>query len=186
MGLGFYPVRARPYDAAYWDKYRGYDQTPTGAALTQCRIELVKHYWSGRVVDIGIGGGRFMLEHGDAGGFDINPVAVEWLRQHEALVNPYTAPMDAACFWDSLEHIHDPAPILRNIRHWCFVSLPIFRDATHILMSKHFRPDEHCWYFTRKGLSIFMERFGFRLAERSTIEQKAGREDIETFAFRRN
>jgi hypothetical protein len=37
-------------------------------------------------------------------------------------------PVDVACFWDSLEHIHNPTPLLQNVRRWVFTSLPIFRN----------------------------------------------------------
>jgi hypothetical protein len=75
--------------------------------------------------------------------------------------------------------------LLANVREWVFVSLPIFRDAEHALRSKHFKPDEHCWYFTRNGLVFAMQTCGFALVSESNVETDLGREDIGTFAFRR-
>jgi len=66
-----------------------------------------------------------------------------------------------------------------------FVSLPIFRDAHHARTSKHFRPDEHYWYWTRAGFIWFAERCGFSVIEHNTMESLAGREDIETFVLAR-
>lgn len=186
-GIGWYPVEAQPYDLSYFEKYRSYDATPTGELLTNCRLDLVYRHHSGSVIDIGVGGGRFVLEHSSARGFDINPEAVEWLKGVKKWADPY-APnerIEAATFWDSLEHIHDPAPLLRNIRRFCFVSLPIFKDCNHILRSKHFRKDEHCWYFTRRGFERFMRSFDFAFVDHCTMEQAAGREDIESFVFER-
>lgn len=186
LGIGWYPVTAQPYDDAYWEKYRRYDASPIGDALTACRLAIVRRYCGDRpVVDVGIGGGRFVQEHGNAQGFDVNPRAVEWLKARKKFFDPYKSEVDSLSFWDSLEHIHNPEGLLRRVQKFVFVSLPIFRDADHVLASKHFRPDEHCWYFTRSGFLIFMARFGFHPIEESTMEQDAGREDIMTFAFAR-
>jgi hypothetical protein len=87
--------------------------------------------------------------------------------------------------WDVLEHISDFQPLLVNVREWLFLSLPIFTDAKHALRSKHFRPDEHCWYFTRDGLVFAMKMCGFVLISESSVETDLGREDIGSFAFRR-
>jgi len=184
-GIGWYPVEAQPYDKSYWEKYRRYDETPTGELLTTCRLDLVQQYHNGSIVDIGIGGGKFVTSHPDARGYDINPEAVAWLQWTDKWTDPYSSIVEAATFWDSLEHIHDPGPLLRNVRRYCFVSLPIFRDCNHILRSKHFRKDEHCWYFTRRGIGIFMRSFGFEQIDECSMEQAVGREDIESFVFER-
>jgi hypothetical protein len=185
LQIGWYPVSAQPYDKSYFEKYRSYDATPTGELLTDCRLDLVYRHHLGSVVDIGVGGGKFVAAHRDARGFDINPEAVAWLQWTEKWVDPYSSIVEAATFWDSLEHIHDPRPLLRNVRRFCFVSLPIFKDCSHILRSKHYRKDEHCWYFTRRGIEIFMRAAGFRQIEQNKMEQACGREDIETFVFER-
>lgn len=192
LGIGWYPVTEQPYDASYWHRYRALDRTPTGEALTALRLELVRKHWGGDLVDVGIGGGRFveerMQQHVErlcTWGFDVNPLAVEWLHGRAAYLDPSRNPISAATFWDSLEHIHDPAPVLANISRFAFVSLPIFTGPEHVLRSKHYRRDEHCWYFTRDGFARFMRSFGFELVEHNFMEQAAGREDIETFVFKR-
>ena len=185
LGIGWYPVRSSPYDLAYWEKYRGLDRTSVGDALTECRLELVRRHHKGQIVDIGIGGGRFVVEHADARGFDVNPYAVDWLQSMRLYTDPRKTQVDAACFWDSLEHIHDPRSIMANVSRYCFVSAPIFEDCAHVLRSKHFKPDEHCWYFTCSGIVKFMERFGFEMVEQTMMEQTCGREDIVSFVFAR-
>lgn len=188
LGLGYYPVKEAPYDGAYWDKYRAMDRTHIGDKLTTCRAALVRYYAGnlqpGQIVDVGIGGGRFVEDYG-CKGFDVNPEAVAWLAKHDRLVDPYTTPMECATFWDSLEHIHDPSPLLANVRRFAFVSCPIFDGPAHARRSKHYRPAEHCWYFTRRGLATFMGELGFEMVVSNTMEQSAGREDIGTFVFRR-
>ncbi len=184
-GIGWYPVEEQPYDLDYFEKYRSYDATPTGELLTDCRLDLVYRHYLGSLVDIGVGGGRFIESHASALGFDINPAAIEWLKSVDKWVDPYSSIMEAATFWDSLEHIHDPTKLLRNVRRFVFVSLPIFKDCNHILRSKHYRKDEHCWYFTRRGFEKFMRAFDFEIVEHSTMEQSCGREDIDSFVFER-
>jgi hypothetical protein len=65
------------------------------------------------------------------------------------------------------------------------MSIPIFSGKDHALASKHFRPDEHYWYFTKVGLMGFMLGLGFTCRSESSFEIALGREDIQTFAFRR-
>lgn len=160
------------------------DQTDIGRRLTKSRIHWVRTFFDGRLCDIGIGGGRFVTECG-AMGYDINPDARAWLKSLGAWCDPYQSPIDAVSFWDSLEHIHDPSPLLHNVRSWAFISLPVFDGPEHVLRSKHFRKDEHCWYFTERGLVDFMREHGFELVGSSVMEQLAGREDIRSYAFRR-
>lgn len=185
LGIGWYPVDDQPYDAAYWERYRKMDQSSSGELLTQMRSDWVaQHASTSDLCDIGIGGGRFTEEVSQAG-FDVNPSAIDWLKTNGFWRNPYVERFSSLTFWDSLEHIADPRPLLEQIRTWAFVSIPIFKDSEHILRSKHFRKDEHCWYFTRAGFQSFMKMHGFECRGVSIMEQNAGREDIETFAFRR-
>lgn len=161
------------------------DVTPTGARLTEMRMNLVDNYHHGLVVDVGIGGGRFCQERPYTRGFDINPEAVKWLKSHHLWHDPYLSKCDAVTFWDCFEHIHDPLPLLANVRSHVFMSLPIFDNVEQVLHSKHFRPDEHCWYFTPRGLEHFMERAGFWLVYSDRREEDAGREGIGSFVFTR-
>ncbi|HBO2877722.1 TPA: hypothetical protein NH523_006434, partial [Pseudomonas aeruginosa] len=75
LGMGFHPRPPMDYTGPYFEKYQLLDATPMGAALTRARIDLVRRHFTGQVVDIGIGGGRFVTESG-AMGFDVNPEAV--------------------------------------------------------------------------------------------------------------
>jgi hypothetical protein len=184
LEIGWFNVVAHPYDAAYWERYRAYDATPCGAQLTAMRRALVQRHWPGTAVDIGIGGGRFVEEF-SAFGYDINPLAVDWLKARGSWLDPYRRPVDCATFWDSLEHIADPRPLLANVTRWAFVSIPIFADCDDIIRSRHYRKDEHFWYFTRAGFVEFLRMQGFALAESNCMEQSAGRAQIESFAFRR-
>lgn len=159
--------------------------TAIGRALFNARIAFVARHYSGSLLDVGIGSGEFILRRPEfTCGYDINPIGVKWLKDRKLWADPYlvTYPLS---MWDVLEHIDDFVPLLENCREWLFLSLPIFRDATHALGSKHFRPKEHVWYFTRDGLEWIMSRLGFALIECNDEETKIGREDIMSFAFQR-
>lgn len=185
LGMGFYPVEDQPYDAEYFEKYKGYADTPMGHALTQERVNLVNRYTKAPIVDVGIGCGQFVEARPNTFGYDINPAGVAYLRERGLWCDPTVTPIHSATFWDSLEHIHEPASVLDNIQVYAFVSLPIFRDANHILRSKHFRKDEHCWYWTHDGFVGWMSAKGFRHLETLHFESRLGRKDIFTYVFER-
>lgn len=184
-GIGWYPVTASPYNASYWQHYREMDRTGIADKLSAARVDWARK-WSADPecsVDVGIGGGRFCIDMG-CKGWDVNPIAMAWLLDHGKALDPTLRKVDTAFFWDSLEHIHDPRPILKNVERLVLASMPIYTGVDHVLRSKHFKKDEHCWYFTAVGLTRFMERQGFVLAGWNKMEQPM-REDIETFAFLR-
>lgn len=191
IGIGWYPVEAgnEPYDQGYFDRFARDAQTPLGQALMQGRLEFVERHYQGALVDIGIGSGAFVelrQKHGrPTWGYDVNPAGIAWLDERRLRVDPYRCPFDAMTLWDVLEHIPYYPPLLANVRKWLFVSTPIYRDAEHVLRSKHFRPLEHCFYFTQPGLVYAMKLCGFELVSESTFETDLGREDIGTFAFKR-
>jgi hypothetical protein len=188
LGLGFYPVTASPAAAGYFKHYQALADTDIGRRLNAARVAMLRRHWSWDgfgACDIGIGAGTFVEALPLACGFDVAPDGIAWLRQRGRFCDPYAEPIGAACFWDSLEHIHDPAPLLTNVRFLVLASLPIFRDAAHVLGSKHFKRDEHCWYFTGGGLRWFMARLGWRCIEENSDESALGREDIRSYAFRR-
>jgi len=189
-GMGYYPVQESPYDAAYWQKYAEYAETDLGRRLNELRLALLDRYAGvGTVCDVGIGCGQFVASLRVAGreayGNDVNPTAVAWLRERGWWLEPREAPVRTLTFWDSLEHIGDAGAVLRSASGFVLVSLPIFQDARHVLASKHFRRDEHTFYWTRSGLLAYMRENGLECLEHNTMESLAGREDIETFVFRR-
>jgi len=191
LGIGHYPVTAgvEPYDQEYFERFARDAETPLGLCLMQARVDFVELHYQGTLVDVGIGCGAFIerrqAHKRETYGYDVNPAGIKWLAARELHVDPYHAQFDAVSLWDVLEHIPDFQRLLANVRKWVFVSLPIFTDAEHVLRSKHFRPAEHCWHFTREGLLYAMKLCGFALVSASKVESDLGREDIGTFAFKR-
>jgi hypothetical protein len=185
--IGFYPVKIDwQYDLSYFEKYEAYKETEMGKTLNSKRLKLVEK-WIGdsRVVDIGIGAGQFVESRPNTWGYDINPYGIRWLLDRRLWWDPYQKDPDNATFWDSMEHIERPDKLLERIRSHVFISMPIYRDFDHVLSSKHFKPNEHFWYFTREGLIWFMRESGFGLLEENRMETELGREDIGTFVFRK-
>lgn len=185
-GYGYYPVTvgAAPYDEAYFEKYVGYENTEIGRRINEFRVGLARKHCD-CVIDVGIGSGTFVAAHGNALGYDINPAGVRWLKDRGVFADPYDG-CDAVTCWDSLEHIPYPTELLSRVREKVIVSIPIFDNAEHVLKSKHFRKDEHFWYFTRQGFINFMAKAGFRVIEHSLMETLLGRDGIETFVFTRS
>jgi hypothetical protein len=184
QGIGFYPVKEQPYDFSYFEKYKELSKTPIGKALNKARIDLVNKYTDGEVLDIGIGSGDFVKNRPNTKGYDINPHAVKWLTENKLFKNPIK-PTNSLTFWDSLEHIHEPKKLLESAKEYVFVSCPIYKDLKHLLGSKHYKPSEHCWYWTLDGVKTFMKSYGFELLEYNWQETDIGREDIGSFVFKR-
>lgn len=176
----------------YFDKYVGYANTEMGKAITAFRLEFVLKYAGSNVsvCDVGIGCGdfldamrRFVLR---AVGYDVNDAALDWLAERRLYADPYISRVDVMTFWDSLEHIPNFDLILQNCMQWAFISMPIYLDLhDDVLSSKHYRKDEHFWYFTHIGLVETMYQLGFSFVASSNKERELGREAITTFAFRR-
>lgn len=190
IGIGYLPIRdPAPYDAAYFERYKQQADTSIGRALMDIRTDQVMRVMTGgELVDVGIGCGAFIeamqaISHTIAVyGSDVNPAGCEWLRAR-GILWPEGFDSTGLSMWDVLEHIPDFGPVLRRARKYVFLSVPLFTDREHALRSKHFRPQEHCWYFTEDGIEYAMARHGFRMAEAHTFEVAAGREDVMSFSF---
>lgn len=180
------------YNDEYFKMYIERDASPIGEKLTQCRIELVRHFVHEptQLLDIGVGGGAFLraarAKGWTAHGYDINPTAVKMLKTTGSYRDiDYLGQDWVVTFWDSLEHITNPGMYLFCVKDYCFVSMPIYRDVAHVMISKHYKPGEHVWYFTHEGLVKFMEKYGFLWVVKYDTEIKLGREDAWQYVFRR-
>lgn len=186
LGRGWHTRPAMRYEGQYFAHYQKLDNTKMGALLTRARLDLVSKYCApGETVDIGIGGGRYVQESGGLG-FDVCDDAVVWLKSMGAYFNPYqNCGADAITCWDSLEHIPDPGLLLKQVKEWLFVSLPICESRDEWAASKHFKPGEHVHYFTRNGFLRWCAEQGFECVEMNRVESDLGREGIMSFAFKR-
>src|ERR1017187_3224838 len=116
-GHGFLKSEGYDYGEEYWEKYQGY-VNDLGHRLTAARIDFIKRNLGtlDGLCDVGIGSGEF-VDKAKCKGFDVNPFAKEWLTRHENYGDPYAENFKALSFWDVLEHIEDPSPLLRKAEH---------------------------------------------------------------------
>lgn len=187
LGYGWHPREPMSYEGDYWESYVERDASPMGAALTRARMDLVKRFMdmdAHKVVDIGIGGGRF-VDQMNCKGFDVNDRAIMWLDDRDAFHNPYWENCEAITCWDSLEHIPDPEALIGCVDKFVFVSMPIYESAHECLNSKHYKPGEHLWYFSKRGLIEYMQTIGFECLDIDDVESRLGRDGIYSFVFRR-
>ncbi len=200
IGIGYYNTKrelggdeTKVYDESYFRRYMSYSKSPIENDLNDARLSIVKmlSLEMETLCDVGIGNGSFVETCKASGythvrGLDVNPLAMDWLAWNKLMALP-DEKFDLMTFWDSLEHIENFDRLLsEKLNRWglVFVSCPIYRDLNHILSSKHFRKDEHCWYWTNTGLKTHMKLYDFECIWEGTPEQDCGREDIGTFVFK--
>jgi len=183
--FGFLDIIPREYDEEYFKKYEQYAKTELGRQLTEGRIAFIDRHYTGKLLDVGVGCGQFVKARENTFGYDINKAAIEELKKIDKYINLYDSVFPAYSFFDSFEHIKDLSSLLNAMpsKTKLFISIPIFNDMAHVLRSKHFRPDEHYWYFTTQGLIKCMLDYGFICIDIDNFEIRAGREDIWSFAF---
>ncbi len=182
-----------PYDEAYFQKCAGYEGQQIAERINAGRIALVEKYLSrfpfsrdDFVLDVGVGSGEFIKKRRRTFGYDINPVAVDWLKTWGFWAENF-GNFRAFTFWDVIEHIDVPEIYFKRIPtgSLLFTSIPIFEDLADIRESRHYRPGEHLYYFTDRGLVEWMQLYGFDLLERQAFEIDAGRDSILDYAFRK-
>ena len=174
------------YDAPYYAKCLSYEDQEIARKINAGRIAMVeRHIGSNWLVDVGIGSGEFIKKRPRTVGYDVNPVAIEWLKRNDLWAD--LSEHSSFSFWDVIEHCETPELYLRCVplHGFVFFSLPIFYGLGGIRTSKHYRPGEHLYYWTEEGFVAWMSRHGFMLLERSDFEIAAGRESIYSFAFKR-
>lgn len=189
LGIGYLKSHATDdevYDIDYWEKYQRMTDTQMGYDLTQARYDLVKKYTNpNQVLDVGIGSGQF-VKAADCFGFDVNQHAIAWLKSQNRYAHYNDDYSWNITMWDVLEHIDNPTEVLSRVDEYFIMSTPVYMNMEQCLTSKHFRINEHIWYFTTTGCIEFMRYFGFKCLEISSIETKLGREAIESFVFKRS
>lgn len=174
------------YDENYFQSYVERAKTEMGEKLNQTRMELcdIEIKDSDSICDVGIGGGAFVSKY-TGQGFDVNPHAVQWLKENNYYANPYEFEFDYLTMWDVIEHIDNVKPLLNNVRKGVVISTPIYKDFYDVINSKHFKPNEHLWYFTDYGIRNYMRLFGFECVHADTRETDLGRESIGSYIFRK-
>lgn len=179
------------YGITYFENYVKRADTEISCLINQARINLVEKYCNRCILDIGIGSGEFIRRSNiKVYGYDINPYGIKWLEERQLFVNPYVKineNIQGITLWDTLEHIKNPQELLTKIPSgvFLFVSLPTFEDLARLKQSKHYKPNEHYYYFSVDGFRRYITDSGFEVIEHNDCETQAGREGITSFVSRR-
>lgn len=174
------------YGESYWQNYNNIEETETAKKLNEFRKNISVKYAS-TILDIGIGSGAYLKTiNCKKYGYDVNPYAIEWLKENKMFHDPYSddnSSIDGFCSWDVLEHIENPNILLSKLplKSFLFVSLPVFPNLEMVHLSKHYKPNEHLQYFTTKGVINFLQLSGFDVVEIRSDESQIGRESVMTF-----
>lgn len=187
--IGFYPVMDSWYDDLYFEASIQNSLSKIAKPLYEFRASIINKYASGKVLDFGTGCGAFLAYRKNTVGYDICPKSIDYLKKEKLFFDFYRNGLDGIdgiAFFDVLEHIKNADSIFKRITsQHVFISLPLFRNKAHVLKSKHFKVNEHFWYFTLKSINSFIEKQGFEIIEERNDETIIGREDIFTFVIKR-
>lgn len=198
LGVAFQDdmTRSVEYGADYFAKYESYRADKRYGDVEDVRVALAERIGH-PIIDIGIGCGAFLeacLLRGLEvfGGLDVNPKAIAWLQERALYLPSLRFPNVSVSLtlWDVLEHFRNPHELLDRTRigDVLIVSLPVYDDLRiEVLTSKHYRPDEHYYYFTKWGIVKWLHEYGFRVSEYNENETlpNCGRSGIGTFVARR-
>ena len=151
------------YDASYAHQYDFRPVTQMSDLrwnFIQAALDLQS---ASRVLDVGYGNGAF-LKRAEAAGMSIFGIDLH-TEDFGVPVVGFDTPQDydLVCFFDSLEHLPDFAPIFGLNAHHVIVSIP---NTPSFIQTKpecwrHFKPGEHLHYFSRTSLDMLMRIWGF-------------------------
>ena len=206
-GYAYQKDRSKPieYGNDYFDKlkkYEGADRSDRAQKISGGRVRMVKRYeeyWSSfaheNILDYGCGACTFIKTildddyfHIFPRGWDVMTESKRNMPQGSRWFDPYNENMreiGLITMWDVIEHLPEPSKLLDLVKHGTCVilSTPLYDSLDDIKDSKHYRPNEHFWYFTDKGIKVFMAEHGFFFEEQQYFEMAAGRENIGTYVF---
>lgn len=174
------------YGQEYFDMYASYEGNQASERILSAKNTTINRWYTGEVLDVGIGSGEFIKSRPGTYGCDINPAGIEWLEER-GLYDDHIESFGGVCFWDVLEHARDPSLYLKRISQGAFLfcSLPVYTDLCDVKTSKHYKPDEHLYYFLRDQFGRWAEFYDFELLEYNDLLAEAGREGIGTYVLRK-
>lgn len=150
------------YDANYAHQY---DNRPV-KEMSELRWDFIQSGLGlgrgSRILDVGYGNGAF-LKRAEAAGMAIFGIDLHTEDFGIPVVDFDTdLVFDLICFFDSLEHFPDFAPILGLKASCAVVSIP---DTPNFILHdpgswRHFKPGEHLHYFSHRSLDMFMANWG--------------------------
>jgi hypothetical protein len=146
------------YGGGYLDRWRQFEAASRELSARRAQLLHALAPAAYTILDYGCGLGHFVSAARqigfDAWGFDIGGV------------EPEANCWDAVTFFDSLEHLTDPADTIKTLSpRIVFISLPECHkpgDPEWFLSWKHRKPGEHLWHWNRWGLDNFMELLNYQ------------------------
>lgn len=153
------------------------------------RYDMVAKYKKkGSVLDIGSSTGTLLIIFREQGwhtkGIEPSKKASDLARlsgldiiSHEFEEVNIDEQFDVICASHILEHVADPRIFLTKVKQLLksdgllLLDLPNFSSMSAKLLGSrwyYILPDEHRWHFTRKSLSVLLDRVGFRVLETNT------------------
>ncbi len=154
------------------------------------KVRLVERYSSrGRVLDVGCGDGKFLwalpADRYERSGIERSAETVDLVRRripdlhllagdiHSRDLEPRT--YDVITFWHVLEHLPDPAPVLRRVHEllrpggWLFISLPCI-DSVQARLFRRFwygfdDVPRHLHHLSKASLNLLLVKAGFRIVD---------------------
>jgi SAM-dependent methyltransferase len=173
------------YKNSYAECYIGYQQTPINDPLNLFRLGLISRWLrtGDSVLDIGCCIGefiRFAERYYSCVGYDPNQFAIKIARSRVnspiyGELNGKVPHVKMVTMFDVIEHLQDPYGFLDNLRDNYLLpngtivvitpnvdSIPVW-DETSLQNWKHYKPEEHLFLYSEKGLTTLFERSGFQV-----------------------
>lgn len=188
-------VSPRPVDTAPYYDGRYYTDPDVGYRGYASHAERSRAEWSerldelaasspqqGRLLDVGCASGEFLEQARERGwqvrGIELSQWAVEQARTVRSLdVLQGSLPdarfdartFEAVTFFDCVEHVREPAAVLRDIRRVLvpggvlLLSTGALRHEDPLLESHWYYPPWHLYYFSESTMTALLARAGFEL-----------------------
>lgn len=182
------------YQDSYFcgDEYADYvnDKPVIQRTLNGHHSLLLRHVAAGSsILEVGCAFGYFleMLQRSfpESEGIDVCESAVTaaraaglTARSGDLANTAYTRRFDAACLWDTIEHVPNPRQVFERL-------YDVIRPHGHLLLTtgdfgalvprlqgrrwRQIHPPTHLFYFTRRSLSLLCHNTGFRVVRFGTV-----------------
>lgn len=156
------------YNQEYYTRYQNRSDTETGKKIYDSRWEIIEKYCHGNMtlLDYGCASGAFHTSARNGFvtfGYDINP--------HSPYHREINGQMDIVTMWDVIEHLHDPKDTIKKLNpKMLFISTPNKGAVEKLEGWRHYRPDEHLWYFDLPSLESLLRECGFKIVEHNFTE----------------
>jgi SAM-dependent methyltransferase len=196
------------YSDSYVETYLKYAKTTTNIPLQLCRLGIVSRWLhpQDRILDVGCCIGefiRFAEKYYICEGFEPNERALEKKHCNAMIYTELTGMIHSAnciTMFDVVEHLQQPKDFLNNLCHRYLkpqgtlvittpdLSAGSWHDAT-LRKWKHYKPEEHLFLYTEKGIEILLGKIGLRVLhighEESDIRPGNPSHDILTVVARK-